>query len=394
MSGLPRPFWLLFFGTLINRLGGFVVPFLTLYLTAQRGISVAQAGLIVSLFGAGSFIAQLTGGILADRFGRKPVLLTSFLVTPIFVILLGLVSAIWMISTCTLLLGLFTDLYRPAVNAAVADLVPAADRPRAYGYIYWAINLGFAIAPVVAGLLAGYGYLMLFLGDGLTTLIFGMLVLFGFRESRPKEAEHHAIRSSFTDRLDQLKRAPILLWFSFITLFFGMIYMQGNVTLPVDMTSHGLGPEFYGFAISINGILIVLFTIPITTLAVKWPRFETIATAVVFSALGFGFTTFADRFHLFAISVAIWTLGEILATSVAPSIIADLSPLELRGLYQGVFGSAWGLSFFIGPILGGWVYDTWGADMLWAGCFLLGLVISAAYYTLGMLAKQSRENKT
>jgi len=389
MFDLPRAFWLLFIGTLINRIGGFVIPFLTLYLTNQRNISISQAGIIVSLFGAGSFIAQLTGGELADRFGRKPVLLISFLITPIFVISLGLAENIWIIAGCTFVVGLFTDLYRPAVSAAVADIVPAEDRPRAYGYIYWAINLGFAIAPVLAGLLAGSNYLYLFLGDGLTTLVFGLIVLFGFRETRPAEAAHQTARTSPAERLRQLNRAPILLWFSFITLFFGMIYIQGNVTLPIDMAAHGFSPDQYGMAIAVNGILIVFLTIPISNMAVRWPRFQTISIAVIFSGIGFGYTAFANTFPLFALSVAIWTLGEIAATSVAPSIIADLSPVDMRGLYQGIFGSAWGLSFFLGPILGSWVFETFGAGTLWTACFILGMILSAAYLALGRFAHKT-----
>jgi MFS family permease len=391
MFNLPRAYWLLFFGTLINRIGGFVVPFLTLYLTNQRGIPIAQAGLVVSLFGAGSFLAQLIGGELTDRFGRKPVLTISFLIAPIFVILLGFVRDLWIIALSTFLVGIFTDLHRPAVSAAVADIVPSEDRPRAYGYIYWAINFGAAVAPVLAGLLAAYSYIYLFLGDGLTTLLFGLIVLFGFRETRPKEAAHHAAHASPSERFQQLKRAPVLLWFSFITLFFGIIYMQGNVTLPIDMQSHGLGPEKYGLAIAANGILIVFLTIPISNMAVKWPRFETISIAVIFSAIGFGFTAFANSFPLFVGSVVIWTIGEIAATSVAPSIIADLAPIELRGVYQGIFGSAWGLSFFIGPILGSWIYQSFGAAPLWAGCFLLGLILSASYFTLGKFSRSQAQ---
>jgi MFS family permease len=392
MFNLPRSYWLLFLGTLINRIGGFVVPFLTLYLTNQRSIPIAQAGLVVSLFGAGSFLAQLMGGLLADRFGRKPVLSISFLIAPVFIILLGIAKNIWVISICTFLVGIFTDLHRPAVSAAIADIVPAEDRPRAYGYIYWAINLGAAIAPILAGLLAAYSYLYLFLGDGLTTLVFGLIVLFGFRETRPAEAAYHAEHTSPSERIQQLKRAPILLWFSLITLFFGIIYMQGNVTLPIDMQSHGLGPDKYGLAIAVNGILIVLLTIPISNMAVKWPRFETISIAVIFTALGFGSTAFADSFILFVVSIIIWTIGEIIATSVAPSIIADLAPIELRGAYQGIFGSAWGLSFFIGPIAGGWVYQTYGASALWSLCCLLGLCISLAYFLLGRYARKSAAN--
>lgn len=243
--------------------------------------------------------------------------------------------------------------------------------------------------PVLAGLLAGHSYLYLFLGDGLTTLLFGLLILFGFRETRPAEAAHHVARSSPAERIRQLKRAPILLWFSFITLFFGMIYMQGNVTLPIDMASHGLGPGQYGMTIAVNGILIVFLTIPISNMAVKWPRFQTISIAVIFTAVGFDFTAFADTFNLFALSVVIWTFGEIAATSVAPSIIADLSPVELCRLYQGIFGSAWGLSFFFGPIVGGWVLEAFGARTSWTACFILGMILSAAYLALGRFAHKT-----
>jgi MFS family permease len=90
VEGLPPTYWLIWLGTLINRLGGFVIPFLTLYLTTQRAIPISQAALMVSLFGAGSFLAQLSGGELTDRLGRRPVMLMSFFITPIFMVILGL----------------------------------------------------------------------------------------------------------------------------------------------------------------------------------------------------------------------------------------------------------------------------------------------------------------
>ena len=387
VQGLPPTYWLIWTGTLINRLGGVVIPFLTLYLTAQREIPVSQAALMVSLFGAGSFLAQLTGGELTDRLGRRPVMLMSFFITPIFMVMLGLARDLVLISICTFIVGFFTDLYRPAVGAAIADLVPPESRTRAYGYNYWAINMGAAIAPIVAGLIADYNYLILFVADALTTAAFGFIVLFGIRETRPAEA-HHTSHISIGKRISQLKRAPILLIFSFITLFFGMVYMQGNVTLPLDMQAHGLGPRDYGAAIAVNGFLIILVTIPVSNMAAKWPRFETVAVAAVLLGLGFGFTALATNLPLFALSVVIWTLGEIAGTSVSPTIIADLSPIELRGLYQGIFGAAWGLSYFIGPLAGGWMYEYWGSNALWIACLIVGLVLAFCYLALSAPARR------
>jgi MFS family permease len=391
IEGLPPTYWLIWTGTLINRLGGFVIPFLTLYLTIQRQIPVSRAALMVSLFGVGSFVAQLTGGELTDRLGRRPVMLMSFFITPIFMIALGLAENLIIISISTLLVGFFTDLYRPAVGAAIADLVEPKARTRAYGYDYWAINLGAAVAPLLAGLIAEYNYLTLFIADALTTTVFGFIVLFGIRETRPPEARHTS-SAPLSERISQLKRAPILLWFTFLVLFFGMIYTQGNVTLPLDMQSNGLGPQQYGIAISMNGLLIILVTIPVSNMAANWPRFETIAVATFLLALGFGFTALASTLPIYMISVAIWTLGEIAGTAVGPTIIADLSWPDLRGLFQGVFGSAWGLAFFFGPLAGGWVFEHLGKNTLWIVCLMLGIVISFGFLLLRGKTKPSAQS--
>jgi MFS family permease len=379
--GLPRAYWLLWLGTLINRLGGFVVPFLTLYLTDQRGVSVSQAALMVSLFGIGSFTAALVGGELTDRLGRRPVLLISFLIAPANMVLLGLARPLAIIAPLTMLQGFFTDLYRPAVNAAIADLVPSEGRPRAYGYLYWAINLGAALAPVAAGLLAHLDYFLLFLGDALTTFIFGLIVLWGVRETRPAQAEH-AAGIALHQRVAMLRREPLLLLFASLTLVFGVIYMQGYVTLPLDMQANGMRPDQYGLAIALNGALIVLVNIPVSNWAVRWPRFLALAVAALLLGLGYGLTSIARNLAFYALTVAVWTLGEIAASAVAPAVVADLSPVELRGLYQGVFGAAWGLSFFLGPMVGGWVYEHWSARVLWLGCLALGGLLSLGYLAL------------
>ena len=123
-------------------------------------------------------------------------------------------------------------------------------------------------------------------------------------------------------------------------------------------------------------------------MAARWPRFETVAISAILLGLGYGFTALATNLPLFAISVAIWTLGEIAATSVAPTIIADLSPVELRGSYQGIFGSAWGLAFFVCPLVGGWIYEHLGSNVLWTSCLALGFILAFCYVALRVPAKR------
>lgn len=378
---LPTAYWPLWVGTVVNRVGGFVAPFLTLYLTTGRGISPSHAAMTVSLFGAGSFVSQLVGGELADRYGRRPVMLLSFLSAPVAMVALGLSQALPVIMVTTLCLGFTTDLYRPAVNAAVADLVEPRRRPMAFGYLYWAINVGAAIAPVLAGLLARYDYFLLFLGDAITTLLFGLIVLARVPETRPLEAAHTESRQS-SGRLSQLRSDHILLAFTALALVFGIVYTQGFVTLPLDMQSHGLSPADYGIAAAVNGALIVLITLRLSRAAERRPRFTVMSASAIVLGVGFGITAAARTLPAFALSVAIWTIGEILAASIAPTIVSDLAPPAMRGLYQGIFGSAWGLAHFVGPVLGGLTFEHLGANTLWMGCLAAGGLVGIGYLAM------------
>jgi MFS family permease len=384
---LPPTFWFLWFGTAINRLGGFAVPFLMLYFTGKLGITPATAALMVSVLGAGSFFSQLMGGELADRLGRRPVMMLSFFVSPIAMLALGIVREPILLVIAMFVLGFFMDLYRPAVSAAVVDLVPADKRTRAFGYIYWAINFGAALAPIAAGLLANFDYFLLFLGDAVTTAIFGVIVLTRIPETQAVEVAA-AARVRMSARAGQAMRDPMLMFFVLLFLLVGIIYSQGQVTLPIDMAAKGLPPSDYGLAIAVNGALIVLFTLQISRRAERWPRYLTMAVHALLLGVGFGLTELAGSLAFYAFTVAVWTLGEVIGAAVAPVIVSEMSPPPLRGLYQGIWGSSWGLAFFIGPALGGFVFQQFGSAVLWGGMFVLGVILSFGYLALSVPAKR------
>lgn len=388
---LPAQFWFLWLGTVVNRLGGFAVPFLMLYLTARLQMDPASAALYVSGLGAGSFVAQLVGGEIADRFGRRPVLLFSLFASPVAMLTLGLARETWLIAVAMVLLGFCTDLFRPAMNAAVVDIVPADKRTRAFGYIYWAINLGAALAPVVAGLLANFDYFLLFLGDALTTATFGVIVLLRVPETQAAEHKIAAKESATAARLGQAVRDPILLVFFVLSVCVGLIYSQSQVTLPLDMAAAGLRPSDYGLAIAVNGFLIVLVTLQVTRFLEHFPRYPVIALSALLLGTGFGLTELASTLPLYALTVVIWTLGEVIGAAVAPVIVSEMSPAALRGLYQGIWGASWGLAFFIGPALGGFVLHNYGSGALWAGTFVLGCAIALGFLALGIPARRRQQ---
>jgi MFS family permease len=346
------------------------------------------------VLGAGSFVAQLFGGELADRLGRRPVMMLSFFVSPVAMILVGLVRDPLLLVAPMTVLGLFMNLYRPAVSAAVVDLVPAERRTRAFGYIYWAVNLGAALAPIAAGFLANVDYFLLFLGDALTTAVFGLIVL--LRVPETQSAEHAAAaHAPSRHRLRQALGDPMLLLFVLLSLGFGLIYSQGEVTLPLDVAAHGLLPSDYGLALAVNGALIVLVTLQVSRRAEHWPRYLTMATAALLLGSGFGLTGLAGlapSLAFYALTVVVWTLGEVLGAAVAPVVVSELSPVGLRGLYQGIWGSSWGLAFFLGPIAGGFVFGHYGPGVLWAGAFGLGVALCLGYLAMSIPARRRAQS--
>src|SRR5581483_7870133 len=129
-----------------------------------------------SLYGLGSIASGPVAGLLADRLGRRPTLVASLALGGLAMIGLGFLREPWLIGAWALGLGFVADGYRAPVSAAVGDVVPAAERMRAYGYLYWAANIGCAISAAAGGFLAARSYLWLFLLDGGTTLVYAAVV--------------------------------------------------------------------------------------------------------------------------------------------------------------------------------------------------------------------------
>ena len=375
--GLPRSYWLLWTGALINRLGGFVAPFLALYLTGDRGLSVARAGLVVSLFGAGTFFSGPVGGQLADKLGRRHTLVLALVLGALAMLHLGAARSVAHIAVAAFLLGLLGELYRPAVSATIADLVPAQDRVRAFGLLYWAINLGFAFAGVVGGLISSKGFTVLFLADALTTLAFAAIIYLKIPETQPRPAPGHRPQHWTTPFRD----GPFVA-FAGLTFAVALIFQQHIVALPLDMRAHGVDRVAYGAVIALNGVLIVLLQPLAGRLFAPLSRSRVLAAAALLTGLGFGINGIARTPPAYALSVIVWTLGEIAMAGISPAVVADLSPPDLRGGYQGVFQMAWGGAACVAPLLGGVVLERYGAGVLWSGCVLLGFFCALGYLTI------------
>lgn len=382
---LPGQFWVLWTATLINRAGSFVILFLTIYLTTRRGFSESAAGLVIGLYGLGGVIGVTLGGHLTDRWGRRPTVLLALSSSSVLMIGLGMAQDRITIMVAAAALGMAAESARPPLGAMIADIVPDRDRIRAFSSYYWAINLGFAGAAILAGFAAHAGYLALFIGDAATTAAAALLIAVKIRETRPAHLEakgqQGGIRVLLHDR--------VFLGFVACNLLLALVLLQHMSMLPLAMIGDGLSSETFGVVIALNGILIVVAQLGVTRLLANRKPALVIPFASVVVGLGFGLTAFAHTPLWYGLSVIVWTCGEMLHAPSVSALLAGLSPVAMRGRYQGGFALSWQLASFLAPTLGGAVRDHAGNTALWLGCF--GLTLIAAVW--GLLAAPARQRR-
>jgi MFS family permease len=383
IRSLPGPVWILCAGSFVNRFGSFVAVFLVLYLR-EKGYSIAEAGFIVSLYGAGNVLAAAVGGLVADRLGRRNAIAISMFSSAATLLALSQADEIVLIGALTVLAGLTGEMYRPASAALLADLVPAGQRLPAFALNRLAINLGFAAGPATAGLLADRSFTYLFVGDALTSIVFGALALAalpeGVRTRRGEERRGEGIRTIARDRA--------FLFFLVSSILGAFVYFQANATFPLHVKDSGLSNADYGLLISLNGLAIVLLELPFTSVTQRFPAIPTLAVGSILVGLGFALNAWAESLAALAFTVLIWTIGEIVYAPVASAYVADIAPAHLRGRYQGAWGLMWGLAFMLGPGLGA-VFFAWNGDAFWLFCGVLG-VLSAGLLLAGSRTPRSR----
>ncbi|MEV4413705.1 MFS transporter [Catellatospora sp. NPDC049609] len=376
-GGLPATFWYLWVGTLINRAGGFVVIYLTIYLTTVQGFSPSQSGLVLGLWAAGGAVGTLVGGVAADRIGRRPTLLVAHLGAVALLASLAFAQGFWVIAPLTFLFGVVAESARPAFQALMVDVVPERDRLRAFTLNYWAVNVGFAVAAMLAGLVASADPKLIFLLDAASALAPFLFILLKVREprrARPAAAPHAPVERV---GLGMVLRDRVFLGFVALNVLISFVFMQHLSTLPIAMTGDGIPAQQYGLVIALNGILIVGGQLFIPKLIRSYDRSKVLAAASLIIGLGFSLTAFADTAAFYAVTVLVWTVGEMLNSPSNSTLIAALSPAAMRGRYQGVMSLSWSVAGFAAPVLGGYVQQHLGDEVLWLSCGAIAVVAAA-----------------
>src|SRR5882672_2623174 len=370
LRSFPRPVWILFGGVFLNKFGTFVVPFLTLYLT-RRGFTAGDAGLAIGAYGVGRLGATFFGGHLADTIGRRKTIVLSMVLAAVSMLLLSQARTLPAIVLLTGLASLTGELYLPACGALLADLVPEHQRVTAYAAYRMSFNAGWAFGPAAAAFLAAHSFLWLFVGDALTSVLFAVVAWCWLpRGVRSAEAE-----AGWGEAWGVLKQDRRIHQVALATLLIGLAIHQLVSSYGLHVTMLGFSDATYGALLSLNGLLVVLIELPLTTWSRRFPSRLVMALGYLLMGAGLVLNAWFHTLPALVIGMIVFTFGEMTFAPVAGAYVASLAPLRMRGRYMGAWGFSNSLSLMLGPGLGMMVFAR-NPAALWIGCG--GLAVLAA----------------
>ncbi|MEW8994046.1 MDR family MFS transporter [Clostridium sp.] len=380
--GLPKEVYILFLGKMINCIGAFVYPLLSLIITQKVGLSIKDAGLILTLTAIPQGLCIILGGKLVDSVGRKKVIIFFQSLAAVFFIICGFIKPSITLIFSIILASCFSSISQPAYDSMVGDITTKENRKASFSLIYMGLNLGFAIGPFIGGLLFENYLPLVFIGDAITTLISIGLVGFFIKETHPKlininsnshgldcEKQKSSLEEEETGSVFKvfLKR-PILIYYAVLMLTFQFAYAQWGFAIPLQLGQlfgSDNGAKYFGILASFNGLIVILLTPIITSLTKKFKTLSIIASGGILYAIAFGSCSFIYKLPLFFIVILIITIGEIAISTNSGTFIANLTPASHRGRVNAFLPLIYGTGNAIGPSIMGTMIDSIGMNKAW-----------------------------
>lgn len=378
---LPSAVQVLILGTLVNKLGSFIFPFLSLVLSREFALPPGQVATLMMAYGIGSLVSIVVGGELTDRLGRRRTMLLSLAGSGLLAVAMGLAPSLRVFVPLLVAFSFLSDLYRPASSAMIGDQLPSSERAVGYAALRLAVNLGFFVGMGLGGLLVDWSWRVMYVGDGLTTLACAFIVHRHIRETRPQPEVLAPLpagaapavaaapvaggpRSPWQDRTFLVSCAA-----SFV---FALGFFTDFTVLPLTMTqSAGYPAWVFGLIVGMNGLLIAVFEVSITASLRRFRRLRVAALGAALTGLGFGLTGFAMHWGWFLLVSLLWTAGEILTLPQHMAFASDWAPPWARGRYLALHSATWSLAAAVSPPLLLPLHAQLGEQRFWPLLFLL-----------------------
>lgn len=377
-SNLSRETWLLSFIILINRAGTMVVPFMSMYVTQSMGRSVADAGIVITLFGVGSVLGSATGGFVIDKIGFRPVQIIASITGGLLFILFGMVSNFAVLCVLTVAVSFVAESFRPANMTATAVYSTPESLTRSFSLNRLAMNIGWAVGSSMAGVLAAINYHLLFWVEGCAYIIVGLLVIMLLPRSEQGAAKAVAadslkVTSPWRDGFVVRFLVLATLYMTCFTLMFRLVPVFWKESLHIN-------ESLIGLLLGLNGVVIALFEM---VLVRRWEERQKhlyyIVAGVLLTGVGYCclLLQWLPGMVIATGAVLFLTFGEMMAMPFINSIIMQRANDFNRGKYAAVSALSWSVANIIGPLLGALVVVQGGYQLLWG--ILAGLCVVCAF---------------
>jgi predicted MFS family arabinose efflux permease len=412
VAALPRPIWILFAVSVVNRMGTMVLPFLVLYCTRDLGFTPTTAAFSLTLFGVASIVSAGVGGRLIDRIGALKVAQGSLACTGVVLLCLPLFRSPVGVFTMIAIWSLVGEVYRPASLVVVSEAVAPRDRKSAVAVIRLAINAGMSVGPALGGFLASVSFLWMFVIDGVTSLLAAGILFathrafanpahrtirdqaFASQEESRSDAGGEAV--GFTPATAQMLTTEPLgqpradhhigpAWKDgiFLRFLLGMVlvstvFFQIDGPMPLHVVENlGFAMTFFGLLFTLNTVLIVALEIPLVSYTARMSSANVLAIGAALFGVGFGGMAFATSEWAIVATVVVWTFGEMFFFPASAAFVSGISPPGRHGEYMGLYTMCFGIGLTIGPWAGAIVMSRFGSTALWISTFLLALIAAA-----------------
>jgi len=375
LKGLPHDMWALFFTSLINRSGTMVIPFLALYLTKKIGVSPAEAGTALLVYGAAAFIAAPLTGKLSDKLGALKVMKFALFGSGIIFFLYSFITNYYWILAASFILAAVNESFRPANLSMITEIVTPSQRRMAFALNRLAINAGMSIGPVIGGFLTLIDYHYLFYANAVASIAAG--IYFGsikWSSLAGKEKDKY-IESIVPPIRFAILSDKTYLFFLFAIIPANLVFFQHLGALPLYIVNDlSYTTAAFGMFGAINTILIILVEVPLNNWMTNTPYRKSLMIGALLAGIGFGGFAIATTVIPLVIAIIIFTFGEMIFFPTTAAYTSEIAPTDKRGEYMGYYQMTFSFAFSAGPWLGTVVYQHYGSVILWSGALIFGLI--------------------
>ncbi|WP_042274666.1 MFS transporter [[Clostridium] dakarense] len=392
-KGLPKEIYILFVGKIVNSIGAFVHPLMSLILTQRIGMSASEAGQFITILAVFQVPCMIVGGKLADSIGRRKVIIGFQLLGAATFIICGLIPISTLTAKMMILSACFYSVSSPAYDALNADLTDESNRKEAYSLLYMGANIGYAIGPILGGFLYKNYLPLIFIGDAITTLIALFLFIKYVGETKKKviknEQEEIEFENSKVSTFKVFLQRPILILFPLMMLLFQLVYSQWGFSLPLQMGElfGDEGAKLYGFLGAFNAIIVITCTPLLTSKTRKYNPLNVMAIGGLGYGLCFLIYGYSKVMTLFFIGTLSLTIGEILIAINNSAFIANNTPSSHRGRISSIIPILTGAGYALGPMIMGRIIDLNG---MYISCIIIAII--SVIGSVGMFSLNKLKN--